>query len=394
MNEVTQRPGGIVEHLPMADDRTDGWRALRQLGDVVKAEDTYVMVSGEAVEFATKHPELFSSKAAFDQLGSPLPLVPIAIDPPDHARYRRILDPFFGPKRMGALDTELRAQAGRIIDELAVRGSCDIVPDLANLYPTQVFLTLFGLPLEDRERLIAWKDSILELTDPTSTEPSSDLLTHAVELYEYLSRYVTERRAGAGADLLTQLLASRDEGGMTDEEIIGLCYLFVLAGLDTVASALGFSFATLGADPALRSQLVDHPESIPDFIEEILRVEVPVPFSPRVTTQDVSVAGVEIPAGSPVLISYGAANRDPRRHDHPDQLDPTSAGRHYAFGGGPHRCLGSHLARLEMRVVLEEWHRRIPDYELAGDPPKARWPAGTLGLTSVRLRYDARSNTH
>jgi cytochrome P450 len=295
---------------------------------------------------------------------------------------------------MGALDTELRAQAGRIIDELAVRGSCDIVPDLANLYPTQVFLTLFGLPLEDRERLIAWKDSILELTDPTSTEPSSDLLTHAVELYEYLSRYVTERRAGAGADLLTQLLASRDEGGMTDEEIIGLCYLFVLAGLDTVASALGFSFATLGADPALRSQLVDHPESIPDFIEEILRVEVPVPFSPRVTTQDVSVAGVEIPAGSPVLISYGAANRDPRRHDHPDQLDPTSAGRHYAFGGGPHRCLGSHLARLEMRVVLEEWHRRIPDYELVGDLPKARWPAGTLGLTSVRLRYDAPSNTH
>jgi cytochrome P450 len=389
MSEVAQRPGGIVERLPMEDDRTEGWQALRQLGDVVKAEDTYVMVSGDAVEFATKHPEIFSSKAAFDRLGSPLPMIPIATDPPDHARYRRILDPFFGPRRMGAMDAELRAQASRIIDDLAARGSCDIVPDLANLYPTQVFLTLFGLPLEDRERLISWKDSILELTNPTNTEPSADLLTHAIELYQYLAHYVTERRGGTGDDLLSQLLAWRDEGGMTDEEIIGLAYLFVLAGLDTVASALGFSFATLVANPTLRRQLVEHPETIPDFIEEILRVEVPVPFAPRVTTTDVTVAGVEIPAGSPVLISFGAANRDPRRHDDPDRLDPANAGRHYAFGGGPHRCLGSHLARLEMRIVLEEWHRRIPEYELAGERPQARWPSGTLGLTSVPLRYRA-----
>jgi len=175
---------------------------------------------------------------------------------------------------------------------------------------------------------------------------------------------------------------------MTDEEIIGLCFLFVLAGLDTVTSALGFAFATLAADATLRSSISEDPSSIPAFVEEILRVEVPVPFVPRVATTDVTVCGHAIPAGASVLVALGAANRDRTRYDRPDVLDPARQAPHFAFGAGQHRCLGSHLARLELKIVLEEWHRRIPEYALvAGAEPTVPWPAGSLALKSVPLRF-------
>ena len=377
-----------VDDLPLAQSRTVGWEALRSAGDVVRSDDTFVFVSAEAAEYACRHPEAFSSQRAFDALGSPLPLIPIAVDPPEHARYRRLLDRFFGPKRMASLEPELRTQVRELIDSLATQGACDVVPDLAVPFPSQVFLTLFGLPLADRDQLVGWKDAILELTNPTAFEASPESVEQAAELFGYLSGYVADRRRTPGEDLLSQLLALRDEGGMTDEEIIGLCFLFVLAGLDTVTSALGFAFATLAADATLRSSISEDPSSIPAFVEEILRVEVPVPFVPRVATTDVTVCGHAIPAGASVLVALGAANRDRTRYDRPDVLDPARQAPHFAFGAGQHRCLGSHLARLELKIVLEEWHRRIPEYALvAGAEPTVPWPAGSLALKSVPLRF-------
>ena len=377
-----------VEDLPLSDDRTRGWCALRAAGGVADLNETFVLSSAEALEFATKHPEIFSSEDAFDRLGSPLRLIPIAVDPPEHARYRRLLDRFFAPKRMAELDPALRAQVAELIEGIRLTGgTCDVVQALAVPYPSQVFLTLFGLPLEDRDDLVRWKDAVLEATNPTSTEPSPEVLQHALELFSYLADHVARRRNTGGADLLSQLVATRDEGGMTDDEIIGLCFLFVLAGLDTVTSAIGFSFAKLGQDPTLRGRIGEDPVAVLAFVEEILRVEVPVPFAPRVTREEVDVDGVRLPKGASILLALGAANRDPDRCEHADDFDlDRSSNRHFAFGGGPHRCLGSHLARLELRLVLEEWHRQIPRYELEpGFRPTAPWPAATLALTSVRL---------
>ena len=375
--------------LPLADDRTRGWNALRAAGPVVRFDDgTYLLTGVEVVSEAARHPEIFSSADAFEKLGSPLRLIPIAVDPPDHARYRRMLDPFFGPKRMAARGPELRRQLAELIEGIRARGgTCDIVPELAVPFPSQVFLTLFGLPLEDRERLIGWKDAVLAATTVENTAPSPEVLQHAMELYSYLSDHVAHRRGSIGEDLLSQLITARDEGGMTDEEIIGLCFLFVLAGLDTVTSAVGFCFALLGRDAALRKRLVEEPAAIPAFVEEILRVEVPVPTVPSIAKEDVVIAGTTVPKGAQVLLCLGAANRDPARTPDPDTFDlDRPANPHYAFGGGPHRCLGSHLARFELQLVLEEWHRRIPDYELApGATPRVRWPASTLSLESVPL---------
>jgi cytochrome P450 len=376
--------------LPLAEDRTRGWRALRAAGQVVRFEDgTFALTSVEAVSEAVRRPEIFSSAEAFEKLGSPLRLIPIAVDPPDHARYRRMLDPFFGPKRMAERGPELRRQAAELIEGIRSRGgTCDIVPDLAVPFPSQVFLTLFGLPLADREKLIRWKDAVLAATAVENSAPSPEVLQHATELYGYLCDHVAQRRGSSGgSDLLSQLIAARDEGGMNDEEIIGLCFLFVLAGLDTVSSAMAFCFGLLGRDPALRQRLVDDPAAIPAFVEEILRVEVPVPTVPRIVKEDVVIGGTTVPKGAYVVLCLGAANRDPARAPNPDTFDlDRPANPHYAFGGGPHRCLGPHLARFELQLVLEEWHRLIPRYELApGFEPRVRWPASTLVLESVPL---------
>jgi cytochrome P450 len=378
-----------INDLPFATDRSRAWRELREAGEAVTSGEEIVLTSASAVEFAAKKPEIFSSARAFDRLGSPVPLVPIAIDPPDHTRFRRMLDPFFSPKKMAEREPELRRQAGELIDAIVAKGDCDVVPDLATPFPSQVFLTLFGLPMADRDRLVQWKDSILEFTDPSSAEATPEVLAHALELFTYLTEHIAERHADTtGSDMLTELMQNSEDGGMSDNEILGLCFMFVLAGLDTVTSAVGFSLAKLAGDADLRHRISNDHSLIPAFIEDILRVDGPVPFAPRVTTEEVEVAGRVVPKDTTVMLAYGSADRDPRRYQDADNVHLDSKAVHFAFGRGPHRCLGSHLARLELRLILEEWHTRIPEYTLAdGKEPQMPWPAGTMGLESVPLTF-------
>jgi cytochrome P450 len=395
MTEVSDNvPAGAAANLsdlPFAQDRSRGWRELREAGEVVACGEEIVLTSAAAVEFAAKKPEVFSSARAFDRLGSPVPLVPIAIDPPEHTRFRRMLDPFFSPKRMAEREPELRRQAGELIDAIVTKGECEVMADLATPFPSQVFLTLFGLPLEDRDRLIRWKEAILQFTDPGNDEVSPEGLTQALELFTYLTAHIAERRiTGEGNDLLSRLMQNKEEGGMTGDEILGLCFLFVLAGLDTVSSAVGFSLAKLAADADLRHRISADFALIPNFIEDILRVDPPAPFAPRVTTEDIEVAGRVVPKDTSVMLSYGSADRDPRRYAGADEVHLDNKVPHFAFGRGPHRCLGSHLARLELRLILEEWHTRILDYALADGPtPQVRWPSGTMGLEAVALNIKA-----
>jgi cytochrome P450 len=155
--EIPTCPFSLAD-APVGEDRTAGWGMVREAGDVVEIDGAVFLTSWAAVEVGARDPEVFSSKRAFDSLGSPLPLVPIAIDPPEHVRYRRLLDPFFAPRRLAPLESGLRAQVGELLDRLADRAEFDAIAELAVPYPSQVFLTLFGLPLSDREQLLGWKD--------------------------------------------------------------------------------------------------------------------------------------------------------------------------------------------------------------------------------------------
>jgi cytochrome P450 len=397
-------PDGTLRftHLPMAENRTDAYRLIREAGPLIKSLHGYVLTSNEYVEFALKHPELFSSQQAFDLVGSPLPLVPVAFDAPEHTRFRRVLQPFFSPRDAAAWQPKVRTLVGTLIDSFVERGHCDLVSELAVPLPAEVFLTLFGLPLQDRDRLIGWKEGLLASPLLTAGKPSEQTIQAGAELFGYLAGHIEERRRGGDRaipgddprnprstdDLLGRLLADTSDERLSDEELIGLSFLFVLAGLDTVTSVLSMVFAALAAQPQLRQQIIEDPALVPAAIEEMLRFDGPVVFLPRVVTEDVKLGGQRIPAGAEVQVSIAVANRDPVEHPDPDEIDFGRQERHFAFGAGPHRCLGAHLARMELREVVAEWHRRIPEYQLApGFTPLVPWPTGTVGLDTLQLVF-------
>jgi cytochrome P450 len=385
-----------VEELPLKQARGAAYQLIREAGPVVRdAHGAYLVTDMESASYVLRHPELFSSKRAFDTLGSPIPIVPVAADPPEHTRYRQILRPFFSVRGTARWLPTVRALAAELINGFIDRGECDLVADFAVPLPTQVFLTLFGLPQADRERLIAWKEALLKAVGVSGAEPPPDsAIALAAELYEYLVAHIGARRERAGEDVLSGLLAGTSERRLTDDEVLGLSFLFVLAGLDTVTSALSTAFATLASRPELRIQIVENNSIIPAAVEELLRFDGPVVTVPRVATQDVDVGGRTIPADSYVAVALAAANHDPAGHPDPAAVDFGRNERHLAFGGGPHGCLGAHLARMEMRVALEEWHRRIPEYDLApGASTAADWPAALVGLDHLHLVFRRNSSS-
>jgi cytochrome P450 len=370
--------------LPMAADRGVGWKTVRDAGRVVHIDGWYYLSHREDVLAALRNPELFSSKKAFDVLGSPIPLVPISFDPPEHTRFRKILQPFFSPHALKEMLPSLQKQALDIVDEIAKRGECEVISDLAIPYPSQVFLTLFGLPLEDRDRLIVWKDAVIALADSPSLEGAD--LTPALELLTYLTEAINERRANPGPDLLSQVLSGDDP--LDDTEAMGLAFLFVLAGLDTVTAAMSSAFLELARNPELRATLRDHPDQMPVFVEEIVRLEPPAPMVPRVTTAEVTIGDVTLPADTMVRLCIAAINRDDS--DEISTNDVVMDGkvhRHWGYGGGPHRCLGSHLARMELTLVLDEWLKRVPEFSVEpGYEPHIIFPAQTFTLERVPLK--------
>jgi cytochrome P450 len=374
---------------PMATDRSAGFAWIRQFGDVFQASDgTWVLASPEAVRFAHRNPDLFSSAKAFGATGLPISLIPVAIDPPDHVRYRRILDPMLAPRVINAMEDELRAQIRELVEAFASTGRCDAVADVARLYPTQVFLTLFGLPLADRDKLIGWVETMNENSKTGTGEASPVVREAAGQLFGYMHTAIQDKRGALGDDMLSRVLSLTGEDAWTDEELLGLAVLFTVAGLDTVTSAIGFTMLHLAQDPELRHRLQADPELMIPVIDEVLRIEPPAPTTPRVTTQDVELCGVTIPANSPVMLCLATANRGEERAQ-PNAIDLEHArDGHVSFGGGIHRCLGSHLARREIRLVVEEFHRVIPDYEVApGVVPEIVWPSSTLHLASLPLVF-------
>ena len=370
--------------LPMAADRADGWKVLRDAGPVVLVDGIVYLTHRDDVLNALRNAELYSSKKAFDILGSPLPLIPLALDPPEHTRFRKILQPFFSPHTLGEMLPSLQKQATEIIERVAAEGECEVVADVAIPYPSQVFLTLFGLPLEDRDRLIGWKDAVIAISEAPSLEDAD--LTPALELLTYVTEAINAHRADPGPDVLSQLLTGEEP--LDDAEAMGLSFLFVLAGLDTVTAAMSAALLNLARKPELRAALRDDPKQTAVFVEEIVRLEPPAPFLPRVTTAVVTLGNITLPADTQVRLCIGAINRDDS--DAISTNDVVMDGkvhRHWGFGGGPHRCLGSHLARMELTLIVDEWLRRIPDFSVEpGYEPEVVFPSNTFSLRRLPLR--------
>lgn len=348
------------------------YRALRAAAPVVSLDGMgHVITTKEAALEAFRRPEVFSSAATVDVLpmGSVRPLIPLQIDPPDHVKYRKILDPLFAPRNMARLEAPVAALVDDLIDRFVDRGECDFSAEFSVPLPSQVFLTLLGLPLSDLELFLKMKDGIIRpdhvigapRDHPDTVAYQNDI---GASVYDYFNRVLDDREVERRDDLLSGFLDAEVDGQrLTREDILDICFLFFIAGLDTVSASLDCFFGYLCEHPEQRDRLVADPSLVPSAVEELLRWESPVGGIMRVATADTELLGCPVKAGDMVNISLGSVDTD--EHALPDAYTvrfDREVNPHHAFGGGVHRCLGSHLARLELRVALREWHARIPEY--------------------------------
>jgi cytochrome P450 len=370
------------------------YRALLAAGDVHCPADGFVVAaSRKAVDEALKDPERFTAEGLIN-LGNIRPLIPLSIDPPQHVKYRKILDPLFAPKRMEALEDDITARANHFIDTFIDRGECHFTNEFAVPFPSAVFLGLMGLPWEELDTLLRLKDGIMRPSgDPTDPDSASRIQSATgLEIYAYFESILDERARSPRDDILSQFLTFEIDGEkLTREEILDICFLFLIAGLDTVTDTLTCSFAYLGAHPDHRQQLVDNPAVIPAAVEELLRWETPVPNVFRLATGATEISNCPVTAGSVVAVNLGSANVD--EAEFPDAFEvrfDRETNRHLAFGGGVHRCLGSHLARRELRIAMREWHRRIPHYSIRPGI-ELHYPLGLRSVENLELLWPAAS---
>ncbi len=362
----TGEPVPPVMDLAASDDPRAVSRMLREQ-PVVHIGEEYTLITRRVdVEGALRAPAVFSSKADAIDLGNVRPLIPLQIDPPKHVKYRRILDPLFNPRAMAAMDEEVAALVNATMDGFADTPGCDLHEAFTVPLPCTVFLKLMGLPLEDLDLFLAMKDGIIRPDGTTLDEQQPMRRVAADQIYEYFQKVIDERRGGPIDGLLTRIMVSEVDGErLTDDEVLDICFLFIIAGLDTVTDSLDCMLAYLAQNPEHRRRLVDDPAIIPSAVEELLRWESPVPVVARMATEDAEVDGCPVHKGSHVMLLLASANTDDGDNADLGQVDlERNPNPHLAFGGGVHRCLGSHLARLELRVALREFHRRIPDYHL------------------------------
>ena len=329
------------------------------------------------------NPERFSSA----QLGVPKtegrqPLIPLSLDPPEHTPYRRILTKYFAPKTVARMEDEIRQRAIDLVESVRRDGACDFLQQVGMPLPVQVFMDLMGLPIAKtelfREIVVEW---FATPNGPRRQAIAADVIGHLREL-------IAERRIAPRDDLISNLLEeSVDDRPLSQDEIESMAFLLFLAGLDTVANAAGFMFSRLAQMPDMQEQLRDDETLRARFIEETLRMSGVVTTA-RMVTQPTVLGGVAMQSGDMVLCPLALAGLDERNN--PDPLDfrlDRKGASHLMFATGPHLCVGHYLARLELRILLEEWLRLIPAFTLDPAIPREVKIGSMTAMLKLGIRW-------
>jgi cytochrome P450 len=377
--------------LPSGFERYDVLQDEHRMWRVEEPEGSYWMcLDRELIVRGLQDPEIFSSSAivALD----PDPVIcmkPIQLDPPEHAKWRKMLASYFSVKRMPHLEERIRQRVTELLDEHLPKGKCDFVQDIAMWFPSVIFLEIVGLPVDELPTFLEWERNSLH-ADPGLSDREAQFAV-MMQVMERFQRAIDERRANPdpdATDIISHAVGWEIDGRpVSDGDVLECCLLLFLAGLDTVTNELSYAIWHLATHSEDRAALREEPRLIAQTVEEILRV-FSIPQLARKVTRDVTFGGQDLKAGEMVLFSLAAANRDTRFIDRARQVViERDAVPHYAFGAGPHRCLGSHLARQELNIFLEEWCRRVADYELADDEPISEHRGSVHGISSLALRW-------
>jgi cytochrome P450 len=316
---------------------------------------------------------------------------PIEIDGSEHRQYRKILEPLFAPARITAIEPRIRQVASDLIDQFIGAGTCDFVEQFAMPFPGTTFLAMMGWPLADAATLNGYSGVMLHGV-PGAPQEEIDAArgAAAVAFQAYIADQIAQRRAEPTDDVTTAVINAEIDGALIpDSDLYDVFVLMMMAGLDTVQSVLAQSMIYLAQHPDQWQEMFRRPEHIDAAVEELLRWTSPAVPTRNVSDESAAVGDLELPKGERVHCPLGAGNRDPKYFPEPDEVrferDPKP---HLTFGMGPHRCLGVHLARAELRIAFEELHRRLPAFTLAPGTEPAEHLGLTWGVDNVKLAFE------
>jgi cytochrome P450 len=354
----------------------------------------WVLSKYEDVKYASREPQTFSSNYGTNIFDLPpedlagVRALMLNMDPPQHGKYRRLVNRGFTPRMIQAQEAHIRDLTTRIIDRVAPKGECDFVSEIAAELPLQVICEMMGVPQEDRHRLCELSNKLIGFDDPDFQHSREDGKQASIEMFMYASKLAASA-ATCPRDDLASLLATADVDGekLSDLDYNSFFLLLVIAGNETTRTVTTHGMRLLMEHPEQRARLIQNPSLIPSAVEEILRYSPAVHYFRRTVTRDTEIRGVKIREGDKVTMWYPSANRDEGFFPDPDRFDVArSPNEHLAFGIGEHYCLGANLARLELTVMFEEILRRIPDMELAGPIHRLR-SNFVNGVKEMRVRY-------
>jgi cytochrome P450 len=398
-DQAATRPDGCpVTDVDYRMDRPLFWNyaslgSLREESAVTwnsSAKGYWMVNRYEEVKEALRMADVFTNTKvnAFDP-EMELRLLPQNLNGEEHVKFRALLNPWFSPGAVKRMDPLSRSLCTALIEDVKPRGSCDFVADFGILYPTEIFLSAIGLPVEDGPTFVRWVEAIFggffDLDRTAADQAAADVTA-------YFEAAVADREKSPrdpATDFVTYMLGARiDDEPVSREDVVTTCLTIMLAGLDTTRSALGYIWHHLATHDADRQKILDDPEIAPRAIEEFLRLYSLLIQDGRYVARDVDFHGCPMREGEMVSLGIISANRDPRKFEHPDEFFvERGVNPHIAFGLGPHRCLGMHLARRELAIAVDEWHARIPDYRLASGPELVE-RGGQLSLTTLPLEWD------
>jgi len=360
------------------------WKKLHEGPDIVWSPYNgghWIATRADDIEAIQKDHQRFSHAQVNVPPSQDLPLVPLELDPPEHTGYRALIAPAFLPQAIAELEDDIRALTVELIEGFAEKGGCEFVSEFAKMLPIVIFLRLVNLPQEDRLEL-------LEMTELAVRGSVDERHRSQQMLAGYIGKWIEARRRDPGADLISRIVNAKVNGEpIAPERMFGLLTVVIFGGLDTVAAMMSFICRFLAEHPAERKRLVEQPALILTAVDELIRRHG-VTNTARVVVEDVQFNGVTLKQGDQIQVPNALFGLDERRFSNPLMVDlERKPVLHAAFGNGPHRCPGSFLARIEIKVFLQEWLKRIPDFEtVPADPP--RCASGMVnGLLYLPLRW-------